>query len=321
MPSHVLLLGAVGTGVSFALASALRRSWGESVRLVGIDLNEPHLVTTSILCDEFRRVPPAASPEFLPALSEILKSSAIDTFVPVVNDEFRAARDLAKEFGSVDMVIPVDPGVDICLDKLLACQFFEQAQVPCPPTYKADQLPSDDVDEWFLKPRNSFGSRGAQRASREVLETLRADNVLEDYILQPFCSPPEVTVDCFSDADQSFLRVVCRERLETKSGVSTKARLFNDDELSGIAGKIAQALRIRGAFCFQTMQLDGRWVVTDLNLRPGSATAMSVAAGQDLLSAHFACRWNEPYEHFFRHEVLPRDVFVTRQYAEFVMHG
>jgi hypothetical protein len=61
------------------------------------------------------------------------------------------------------------------------------------------------------------------------------------------------------------------------------------------------------------------WLVTDLNLRPGAGTAMSAAAGVDLLAAMAACRWAEPVEPYIASPLPEGGVHVTRQYAEYLM--
>ena len=124
-------------------------------------------------------------------------------------------------------------------------------------------------------------------------------------------------MDVFYDPENDFIRVVCRERIETKSGVSTKARLFEDDELSRFARTIAVGLKLKGSFCFQVMRNSHGWVVTDVNPRPGAATAMCALTGNDFFAATFAYHWGEDARVFFR--PLNGEQFVTRQYSEFLM--
>lgn len=86
-----------------------------------------------------------------------------------------------------------------------------------------------------------------------------------------------------------------------------------------MAARLAAAIGQRGTICFQVMWKGGRWALTDLNLRPGAGTAMTCAAGFDVLSAFLACRWGLPTDGFFLSSSLDHDVFLRRQYAEFVM--
>src|SRR5208282_6948207 len=103
------------------------------------------------------------------------------------------------------------------------------------------------------------------------------------------------------------------ERIEIKSGVSTKCRLFADEALSRHAKSIAEVLNLTGSFCFQVMRNTTGWVVTDVNPRPGAATAMCLMTGNDFFAASFARCWGEDARRFLR--VVDGDQFVTRQYA------
>jgi carbamoyl-phosphate synthase large subunit len=45
-----------------------------------------------------------------------------------------------------------------------------------------------------------------------------------------------------------------RERIETKAGVCSKARLFHDDRILEIANAIGSVVGLKGAFCFQILE-------------------------------------------------------------------
>jgi hypothetical protein len=172
-------------------------------------------------------------------------------------------------------------------------------------------------DEWFCKPRRGFGSRGTKLLTRHNISRL-SQQELGELLIQERCKSPEVTVDSFYDASQGRGYAYCRERLEVKAGVCTKAKLYSEPELVEFASLIGSGLRQRGTISFQAMRSSSGWVVTDLNLRPGAGTAMTCAAGFDVLSAAIACRNGENYERFLRPIADAETFFVTRQYSEFV---
>jgi hypothetical protein len=140
-------------------------------------------------------------------------------------------------------------------------------------------------------------------------------------VVQEICGGPELSVDAFFDFQTGTVKAVARERIEVKSGVATKARLFESIELTEYASRIGQALSQRGTICFQVMTVGSRYVVTDLNCRPGAGTAMTIAAGIDVIAGSLACRWSEPYAHYLAHELPLNGSIVTRQYSEFLMQG
>ena len=314
---HKILIGGGGTGAAFALTSRLRAHWHDDVFIIITDTNPEHLVTTSVLADGFHQVPPASDPAFDTALKGIIQSEEITTYIPIHNAEMRAAWRLqAHDYGW-----PVDfwmqgPGAHL-LDKRAADPWLESigVRVPAGPDDLAKQAPGS---QWFVKPRDGFGSTGARKETTAALARLPADE-MSGLVVQEVCDHPEITIDSFYDATSGAVYAYCRERLETKAGVCTKARIFQDGELVDFAARIGAALQQRGIICFQAMVGQGGWCVTDLNLRAGGGTALTCAAGFDVLSASYACRIGEPYDRFLRPMTDKEEIFVTRQYSEFVM--
>ncbi len=319
-PERRVLLGACGTGTSFAIATRLRSTWGDAVHLVGLDTNPRHLVATSVLCDDFIQAPPVKSQEFQPFLVATIRTRDIDTYVPILNDEIALASEISREgaFESISIAAPHAENPHLCCDKHEQSLWLSRLGVNAPKT--SDSFDKISGSHLFVKPGNGFGSVAAEALPRNVVEGLDRSK-LDGMIFQEICEGPEVTVDSFYDSIGNYQQVICRERLETKSGVCTKARLFQDEALAEIALSIGRGLNQRGTICFQVMQLHGEWAVTDLNFRPGAGTAMTCAAGWDVLSAMFACQWGEPYEGFFPSGPLERDIFVTRQYSEFIAYA
>jgi carbamoylphosphate synthase large subunit len=313
----IVLLGAAGTGTSFAIASRLRSSWGNHIRLVLTDIYDECLVTTSLLGDKFFKVPCASDPSFELAIVNILLHENINTYIPILNDEIILGAKLSQDDRFRHIDIWSSDTHAACTDKKFADGWLRSIGVRTPKMISAEQAISDN-HTWFSKPRSGLGSRAARPiTSHQVVELRREE--LSELIIQEKCEGPEVTIDSFWDSSTNSGYAYCRERIEVKAGVCTKARLFYEPELAECATKIGVALKQRGAICFQAMRSHDSWVVTDLNLRPGAGTAMTCAAGYDVLSAAFACRSGEDYSRFVRPMGVEEQVYITRQYSEFVM--
>jgi predicted ATP-grasp superfamily ATP-dependent carboligase len=131
-------------------------------------------------------------------------------------------------------------------------------------------------------------------------------------------SRPEITIDAFRAADGAFFRCACRERVEVKAGVCTKARVHDDPELLALARAIADRLPLRGTFCVQVMRdAAGAWRVTDINARPGAGTRLSAAVGLDFLCATLVDAWGGDARPLL--PPLGRERWVVRAYVEYVM--
>jgi hypothetical protein len=205
---------------------------------------------------------------------------------------------------------------ELTRDKNTAYDFLSGLGIPTPRRFAPEDLPASG--RVFVKPRRGKRSRGIRMAAAEEIRHLPAE-ALAGSIIQECCLPPEVTVDSFHDKITGRHRSVARERLATRAGVCVTARVYEDSVLSEYAYRIGEALQQRGTICFQAMRGREGWLVTDLNLRPGAGTAMSTAAGIDLLSAMAACRWGEPVEPYISASLPAAGLHVTRQYAEHVM--
>lgn len=317
---HTVLVGSAGTGTAFAAICALRRVWGPSVRIVAMDVNPAHLCTSSILADVYEQVPHFADSSFLDALKKILARYGVDSYLPLFPTEIELAAELvAREPDCLtySCLIPNVFAASLCNDKARLSEHLQSAGILVPAT--SALVPPFDSLCYFIKPRSSTGSVGAMRVSREEFGAM-PESARQEIVVQEVCMGPETTVDVFVGSSPSLLRAVSRERLETKSGVAVKCRVFSDPKSVSLGAKIAGSMGLRGSFCFQTMYNSaGDVVVTDVNPRPGAATAMSVATGNDFFAATFANAWGLDCNQLFRS--LSRDIYVTRQYSEFVMTG
>jgi len=312
----IVLLGAGGTGASFAIASRIRANWGENVRLILTDIYDEHLVATSLLADKFYKVPYVSDPSYSRIIGDIILSEGVQTYIPILNDEIILAANLSREnklnhvdFWSSDIYAS-------CIDKIFADSWLKKIGVRTPLKINLSDL-SGDSGPWFSKPRDGFGSRGAAVLTLDEAINLKLD-LTSNFLIQELCRSPEITVDSFYDASADTGYAYCRERLEIKSGVCTKARLFADPELTDFSRKIGKALGQRGTICFQVMKSNEGWAVTDLNLRPGAGTSMTCSAGFDVIAAAFACRNGDDYSKFIKPLEASEEFFIARQYSDFV---
>jgi carbamoylphosphate synthase large subunit len=313
---RMVLIGSSGAGNGFSSIMALRRTWGSSVKVVCLDSNPGHLVTASLLSDRFYQVPETLSPEFQPSLIKIIEEEDIDTYIPLIDEEIYIAA-LLQEEGKLKketaLQVISSEVADLCNDKYKTFLWLSENNILTPECIIScsDMAGQDNL---ILKPRKGYGS---QIMSIPDDKTGIAGYDPEQHIIQQMCEKPEVTVDVCYSKNWNYFNYICRERIETKSGVCTKARLFHDKILENIAFLISERLDLC-SFCFQVMKIDGDWAVTDINARLGAGSGMSVAAGMDFFSAMFAILWGEDPSVYFR--AVQKEVYVTRQYCDFVMN-
>lgn len=312
-----VLIGAGGTGTAFGIASRLRSSYGSDLKIIVTDIFDEHLVTTSVLADRFYKAPYANDPKFETFIVDILEAEKITTYIPILNEEIILAAKLraAEEYKHIDFWSSSLHAA--CTDKLFADNWLRTIGVRTP--FRFGDQSQKTPNQFFVKPKTGSSSRGVkQLTAHQVIALSQTER--DSFLIQEVCKGPEVTVDSFFDETTKTGFAYCRERIEVKAGVCTKARLFYDPELEDFAFRIGIALSQRQTICFQVMRNGDGWVLTDLNLRTGAGTAMTCAAGFDVLSAAFVCRNGGDYSRYLRKLKLGEEYYVTRQYAEFVMH-
>ncbi len=320
---RTFLIGAGGTGTAFGACTALRRHWGNSVKIVVMDINPKHLVSSSILSDVYIQVSPFSNELFQSELLEILNRENVGFYLPLFPVEIPLAASLREQGFLNSRTTVLSPGLETCRitsDKYLTALWLEENQFPTPRTCLVQ--PEFRADFYCIKPRMGSGSVGTRILSPAAMDaelqvTSFPANPSDGVIIQERCDQPEVTIDVFRSAKDNAVRVLCRDRLQVKSGVSTKVRIYEDTKLASLATRLAEGLNISGTFCFQTMMLDGDWCVVDINARPGAATSTCAATGNDFFGALFAHAMGEETGRFFRKLTSP--LFVTRQYSDFLM--
>lgn len=314
-------VSAAGTATAYALIRSIRQHLDDSVFLIVGDSNPPELVAASRLADAATTTPLVEDPAFAPHITALLQEHEVDIYLPILDDEILFAATLREEGrlpDTVNVLAPPPAAAAVCLDKLEAAVWLETTGLPGPETVLAAEA-SWGGQPLFAKTRRGFGSCGARPIETE--DDLVPLRHRRDMVVQERCLPPEVTVDCYRSSDGALSQSLCRERLEVKAGVCTKARIFVDDELAQIVQRIGMELPLAGGYCVQLMvsPRSGTWVVTDINPRIGAGTAMSVAVGFDPGLATIATALGlDPGPYL---QLPDGQSFVVRTYQEWVTCG
>ena len=310
--SHRLWVSSAGAASGYGIVASVRDVWGRSVWIVCADTNPAELVAASVHADDFVRVPPIAEPAYESVLLAELSRRHVDTYVPLRDEEVVLASELHAE-GRLERCVTLAPLTHTsrtCLDKLESGRWLESEGFPALHTTLGPET-AWSGSKLLAKPRLGIGSVGVR------LITSKADLARLDptYVVQEYCDSGEITSDCFRSQDGEMAFVSCRERLEVKAGVCTKARFFRDAFLEETAAQIGSGLDLRGVFCIQWMRAgDGAWRITDLNARIGAGTRMGAVLGMDFAAAALEDLWGgDAGRHLRRPDGEPH---VVRSYVE-----
>lgn len=283
-----------------------------------MDINPRQLVAAAALADRYIQSPLVADDAYPGWLEAKLAETGADFYIPLIDEDIAIASRLLEEgrTGETRIAAPRPESARVCWDKLATHDWLREGGLPTCDTWVPSEAPVDGR-EMIAKFRYGQGSHGFQVLAEPA--DLAALSAEENLVVQVLCEPPEVTIDTFLSQDGTSFRAVCRERIETKAGVCTKARVFESGELADLAEAIARSLELCGGSCTQVMRLGGEWVVTDVNARPGGGTRLSSAAGVDILGAVYADLLGCTFDAAEALRQLDRDVHVVRQFDEYVI--
>lgn len=313
-----VMIGAAGTATAFGIVRTLRSNWGEDVEIVIADVRPRRLIGAAAFADEYLQSPAVADPGYPDWLERAAAEAGATLYVPLIDRDIVIAAEIAQRSpAEFRTAAPPLAGALICWDKLNTFEWLRSQMLPAPQTWPPEGAPRAG-DGLVVKSRHGQGSIGFRAlAGVAELDALGDDG---DLVVQARCESPEVTVDAYLALDGNYFRAVCRERLETKAGVCTKARVFESDLLAELAERIARGLGMVGGCCIQAMHgEDGEWLVTDVNARPGAGARLSAAAGVDVLGAVYADLLDLPFDRERALRKLDADVYAVRQFDEYVI--
>jgi predicted ATP-grasp superfamily ATP-dependent carboligase len=310
-----VLITSSGTSGGFWSSKFLREHYGQRVKIYQIDINPKNLVSSSIFSDFYFKCPRVDDLDYENFITDFINENNIDIVIPFIDKDIFILSHLyeKKKIGAnVKLQINSTEFAIICLDKYFAYEWMLGNNINTPFTF----LLNENVEQkkYVIKPISGFGSL------IQILEASEIEKLEEKsrFIGQDICNKPEITVDVFYQHQKNDFYYICRERIEVKGGVCTKARLFVDSEIEQLAIKIAMGLKL-SYFCFQIMKYNGSWAVTDINPRLGAGTSMGIEVGMDFYGAMCCDILKEDYQGFISQ--FTGEAYVTRQYLNIRTNG
>lgn len=238
-------------------------------------------------CDKRERICRIADAEYIPQLLELCKREKIDAVIPTIDTDLCLLAENKKRFESVGTKVFVADyeKVAICRDKYLTAEYFSSLELPAP---KA----ADAVGEYtegfpaFIKPKDGSSSVDAyQAANAEELAVYAAK--IKNYIIQPFISGTEYTVDIFCDYEGNPIYITPRIRLAVRSGEVLKTKICQDERIIRDMKRLAEDYRPSGAITVQLIHDEARNInyYIEINPRFGGGAPLSMKAGADSAEA------------------------------------
>lgn len=281
-----ILFTSVGRRVE--LMQAFRKAadeLGVDLKIIGADITDT--APALFFCDESQIVCRIKDENYIPQLLEICKKQQIDCLIPTIDtDLLLLAQNKSKfeEIGTKVLISAVDK-VQLCRDKRLTADYFISLGLKSP-------SPVDDVNAYssgfpaFIKPKDGSSSVDAYKVNNE--EELKAYAAkVADYIIQPFISGKEFTIDIFGDYEGNPVYITPRERMAVRAGEVLKTKIVQDDVMIDEMMTLVADYKPCGQITVQLIQDEktGENYYIEINPRFGGGAPLSIKAGADSAKA------------------------------------
>lgn len=289
-----LWITAGGTGSAWHIATIAKKFYSDKIELFISDINEAELVASSTLADHFFKVLPVKDPKYAEQMYRLLKENQIDVIIPLIPWEQKLFSSDNPEFEKLKIkslapALALDKQMNNKKDLFLFCK---DKGIPVIQNYEWKDIEKDTL--YFVKPADGFGAMGTGcMYGREL-----TPEMFEDYVVQENCAAEreleEVTVEVFWH--EGKVHSIARQRIESKNGVCTKARILDIPETEEAIWKMVQTFDFPKIFNVQFVHHENQWKVMDVNLRLAAGTGLSNAAGFQLVRSLLAVLLDEEPE-------------------------
>lgn len=288
-----VLFTSVGRRVE--LIQAFRQAANElnvELTIIGADIasDAPAL----FFCDETKIVCRIKDKNYIPRLLAICEIEKVDCLIPLLDTELLLLAENKKHFEEIGtkVLISAADKVRLCRDKNYIADYFVSLGLKSP-------LPVNSVEKFeqimergevsfpaFIKPKDGSSSINAYRVDTLHDLKLYADKI-EDYIIQPYISGREYTIDIFCDYEGNPVYITPRERLAVRAGEVLKTKITQDDTMISEMLMLVADYKPCGQITVQLIQEEktGDNYYIEINPRFGGGAPLSIKAGANSAKA------------------------------------
>lgn len=236
-------------------------------------------------CDKSIIVPTINDKEYIPTLKKICNEEQIDALIPTIDTDLLLLAQNKSLFDNTKVIISDVDKIAICRDKRLISDYFKSVGLNSP-------TPIDDVAKYdsgfpaFIKPKDGSSSVFAYKVHNQNELNAYATQV-PDYIIQPFISGTEYTVDILCDFNGNPIYITPRIRQAVRAGEVLKTKISQDDKIISEIKQLLKDYRPCGQITVQLIREEKTGIdyYIEINPRFGGGAPMSIKAGSDFAEA------------------------------------
>ncbi len=288
---HILV---TGVGRRVELLQAFRQAalkLNINLKLYGADLTGT--APAFAYCDYTRKVCAMRDPQYIQQLVDICVADKIDLVMPTIDTDLLVLSKNVDAFTAVGtkVLISKPDRVLICRDKNNTGDFFISCGLKAPKTYN-NYKEYPGPFPCFIKPKDGSSSINAFKVEDEEELAVYAGQV-DDYIIQPFVSGREFTIDIFCDFEGNPIYITPRERLQVRAGEVLKTQIYMDRTMIEESKLLCSAFKPCGPMTVQLIQdkNTGDNYYIEINPRYGGGSPLSMKSGARSAEAmlHLLC--------------------------------
>lgn len=260
--------------------------------IIGVDIvsDAPALY----FCDEAQIVCRIKEKNYIPKLLNICEVNNVDCLIPTIDTDLLLLAENKKRFEEIGTKVLISSAdkVRLCRDKNYTADYFTSLGLKSPLPINSVRKFEQGIERGevsfpaFIKPKDGSSSVNAYRVDNLDDLKLYADKI-EDYIIQPYISGREYTIDIFCDYEGNPVYITPRERLVVRAGEVLKTRITQDDTIISEMLKLVANYKPCGQITVQLIQEEktGDNYYIEINPRFGGGAPLSIKAGANSAKA------------------------------------
>ena len=288
-----ILFTSVGRRVE--LLQAFRHAaeeYGVNLTIIGVDIScdAPALY----FCDIAEEICKISDKNYIPSLLKICEREKVDCLIPTIDTDLLILSEYKQDFEQIGTKVLVSrfEKIKICRDKNYTADYFISLGLKSPKPFNSVEKYEAELElkkqsfPAFIKPKDGSSSINAYKVDNLDDLKLYAEKI-RDYVIQPFISGKEYTVDIFCDYDGNPVYITPRERLAVRSGEVLKTRIVQDETMIAEMQTLIEDYKPCGQITVQLIQdkNTGDNYYIEINPRFGGGAPLSMKAGADSAEA------------------------------------
>ena len=252
---------------------------GIKLEIIGADISPSAPALT--FCDHTVIVPRISDSSYIPELLKICKAYQVDALIPTIDTDLLLLAKERNSFTSIgtSVFISSPEKVALCRDKRLTTSYFHSLGLHSP-------SPVDSIEEYtggfpaFIKPLDGSSSIGANKAN-SIEELYHYASQLYGYIIQPYVSGTEYTVDIFCDRNGSPIYITPRIRQAVRAGEVLKTKIDYQESIITEMLRLVDDFKPCGPITVQLIRDEKTGInhYIEINPRFGGGAPLTMKAG------------------------------------------